>query len=247
MKYAIISDIHSNLEALQVVLEHIKKNRIDKVICCGDVVGYGPNPNECLGLLLKTPNISVVVGNHDEAVCGGERTNIEKFNDYAKKAVQINKGIISPENSNYLKTLPLTYAEDNLLFLHGSPRNPVNEYLVNFLSLHDNIKLFSEKICFVGHSHNPLIYSQTTEGEEQTNTIEGEKEIVLEDNRRYFINVGSVGQPRDEDNRSCFVYYDSNLMKISFIRLKYDIEKVQKKMKNLNIPEFLINRLLYGK
>ena len=245
MKYAIISDIHSNKEALQSVLDDISKNRVDKIICLGDIVGYGPNPKECIELLKSLPNVEVILGNHDAAII--EKTNIADFNDNAKEAIKINKTLITETELEYISSLKMSYAENGVLFVHGSPRDPINEYLMTMKKLQENMELFSEKICFVGHTHLPLVYVKTDLGTDYIENIEGNQEISIMADRRYIINTGSVGQPRDGDTRACFLYYDTSENKVTYCRLKYDIESVQKKMKDLQLPEFLINRLTEGK
>jgi len=244
MKYAIISDIHSNLEALELVLKDIARNGVDKIICCGDVVGYGPNPKECIETLKSIPNIEILMGNHDAAIVG--KINIDDFNDDARQAIQINRMLITEKEIAEISLWKTTYRENGILFVHGSPRDPLKEYLLTMGKLRQNMDLFAEKICFVGHTHVPLVYVKTNPGSDFVEDGENGKELKIKDEERYIINPGSVGQPRDEDARASFVYFDSGRNTIRFRRLFYDIKSVQKKMKHLNISEFLINRLSYG-
>jgi len=240
-----IADIHSNIEALKVVIKQIQGSGVDRTICLGDIVGYGPNPKECIELIKTLPDVEVILGNHDAAVIN--KTEIKDFNEYAKQAIEINKGLLTEEDKEYLTTLKEKHTETDILFVHGSPRDPLNEYLLTMKKLQENIELFNEKICFGGHTHLPLVYSRSGSGEDHIENPEDNQEFKLLEDRKYIINVGSVGQPRDGDNRACFVYYDTSENKITYCRLKYDIESVQKKMKNLQLPKFLINRLSEGK
>ena len=245
MKYAIISDIHSNLEALQTTLEHIKNEKVDKVVCLGDIVGYGPNPKECINLIKSIAGAEVLLGNHDAGIIN--KTDINEFNEYAKQAIEINKGLLSEEEEKYLSTLKEKHSETGILFVHGSPRDSLNEYLSTMKKLQENMDLFSERICFVGHTHLPLVYVKTDLGTDYVENVENNQEIDILDDRRYIVNAGSVGQPRDEDNRVCFLYYDTDEKKITYQRLKYDIESVKKRMKSIGLPGYLINRLNVGK
>ena len=208
MKYAIISDIHSNLEALQVVIADIKKENVDKVICCGDIVGYGPNPKECVELISDIKNVEVIMGNHDAAIA--DKIDTSDFNENAKKAIEINRSMLTDGEIVYLSTLKYECREEGFLFVHGSPRDTVMEYLSTLTKLRENIAVMRERRCVVGHTHIPMIYSMDEEGKEEILDIEKENEFILKDGNKYIINAGSVGQPRDEDNRSCFIYLDQS-------------------------------------
>jgi len=245
MRYAVISDIHSNLEALQVVIDDIKKENVDKVICCGDIIGYGPNPKECIELISSMKNAEIIMGNHDAAVA--DKIDTSDFNENAKKAIEINRSLLVDRELAYLSALKYEHREAGILFVHGSPRDPVMEYLSTLTKLRENIAVMKERICVVGHTHVPMVFSMDEAGKEEILDIEKENTFVLKDENRYIINAGSVGQPRDSDNRSCFIYLDTDKKTVSFRRLKYDIEKVQEKMKEVDLPEFLISRLYYGK
>jgi len=227
-------------------MQEISANNVDKVVCCGDIVGYGPQPNECIELLANTKNISMIVGNHDEAVIGGARTDITRFNHNAKAAVDINRSVITERNLGVLKALPERHIEEDALFIHGSPRDPLNEYMFLLRVVRENAGFFDEKICFCGHTHSPMIFSRGIEGKETFDGIEGEQLVDINPALKYIVNVGSVGQPRDGDNRACFVYYDTIKNTLLFRRLAYDIAKTQAKMKELSLPEFLIMRLAEG-
>lgn len=232
MKIAVISDVHGNLQALQSVLATIDSMNIEKTICLGDIVGYGANPNECIELI-NSRNITSVVGNHDKTVIGD--IPIENFSDAARKGVLWTQSIISIENKAFLSGLHYTLREENALFVHSSPDFPETfRYLFDFEDAEESFNTFPESICFVGHTHRPCIFCE-----------DGSSQPILQ-NKQYIVNVGSVGQPRDGDRRSCFVVYDSDQFSVNFIRVEYDIEKARANILNSGLPQKLGDRLLIG-
>jgi len=245
MKYAIISDIHSNYEALRCVIEDIKKEKVDKIYCCGDIVGYGPSPNECIELIQKFDILSVL-GNHDVAVLG--KADLSWFNENAREAIIINQAILSNQNLLSLNSLPQKIIEQNFLVVHGSPRDNIYEYLITLQALRINIKLFDQQICFCGHSHVPVVYSFnfSTGKENVLIPTRDSYTVEIENDTRYIINVGAVGQPRDGNPKSCYLIFDTEKNVIEYRRVEYNISIVQNKMKLLNIPNFLITRLEFG-
>ncbi len=248
MRYAIFSDVHSNLEALITVFEFFKKQNIDTYICCGDIVGYGPDPNECINLVRVLFRLHIVLGNHDAASCGLK--DITWFNEYAKMAIIWTRKVLHEFNRMYIMTLPriLTIPENSITIAHGSPREPIDEYLLDKDQFTQNLQYFNTRICFVGHSHIPLIFVHDPLTKSSTFIRPPEKtKIKIEENYRYIINVGSVGQPRDSDPRACCVIYDTKNQEIEFFRLNYDFTKTQEKMYNYRLPSYLIERLTWGK
>lgn len=237
MKYAIFSDIHSNIEALNCVLEKISLENVDGMIFCGDIVGYGPNPNECVEKIRSLKNIKIVAGNHDRATVG--LFDVNWFNDNAKAAILWTINILTEENKKFLRDLPEKIVLENFIVVHGSPREPISEYLTKSVDMYENLSFFMPQLCFIGHSHKQFIYSA-----ENGIIIPSENETI-EILSKSIINVGAVGQPRDGDNRACFLILEDN--KIIFHRVNYDIKAVQEKMKNEKLPEYLIERLNYGK
>lgn len=236
MAIGIISDVHGNLEALTKALEYFKENRIEKIICLGDIVGYGPNPEECVQLV-KENCFAVLMGNHDYAAIG--LANIEYFNEYAKMATFWTQEKISETSKDYLKTLPFTYEEEELLFVHASPKNPSNwDYVLSEDDANRQFKHFNAKICFIGHSHVPIIFSESN--------YFRKKEFLFTKNEKYIVNIGSMGQPRDGDPRCCFVVYNEDLNKIEYVRLDYEIQKTYDKITKAGLPLFLAERLLKG-
>ncbi len=242
MKAAIISDIHSNLEAVQAVIKDIKKRRIKNIFCLGDVVGYGANPNECAEICFKESD-AIIAGNHDWATV--DKTDVSNFNKVAAAAIKWTKDNIKPENKKRLQELPLTYRIDSLLLVHSTPEHPEEwNYLFNLEEFEKQFNFFSEQICFIGHSHIPSAVFQDDNG--YTDFLR-ENPFPIIKKRRYIINAGSVGQPRDLDPRACYVIYDGNKNLIEFVRIEYNIPLAGQKIINAGLPEILSDRLLVGK
>lgn len=238
MKYAIISDIHSNLEALKTVLDYIHSQSVDQIICLGDVVGYGPRPNECIELIRNECHISLM-GNHDHAVLG--LMDISYFNQFAKDSVIWTQGQIKPENLDYLKNMPFTYESGDILFVHSTPDNPEDwDYILSTAEARASLNRINYKLVFVGHSHVPVIFSL-----KHGQIFEDSKILNLGDDK-YIVNVGSVGQPRNKDPRSCFVLFDDSSKKLQYIRLEYNVKTTYHEIIENKLPAFLAVRLLSG-
>lgn len=242
MKAAIISDIHSNLEALQAVIKDIKKRRIKNIFCLGDIVGYGANPNECTEIAFDESD-AIIAGNHDWATIG--KTDITNFNKVAATAVRWTKEHMDSFNIKRLEELPLTYRKDNLLLVHSTPEDPEAwNYLFSLDEFEQQFAHFSEQICFIGHSHIASAVFQDDNG--YTDFLR-ENPFPIIKKRRYIINVGSVGQPRDLDPRASYVIYDGNKDSIEFVRIEYNIPLAGQKIAEAGLPEILSERLLVGK
>ena len=238
MKIAVISDIHANLEALKTVLNYLQTQRISKIICLGDVVGYGPRPNECVELV-KTHCDVCLMGNHDHAVLG--LTDSRYFNEYARDAVRWTRREISHHNKTFLSSLPFTCEIENTLLVHSSPLEPNKwHYILNGDDAHRNFENTRHRLIFIGHSHVPIIFSQK-DGFLRENQLR----LNPEDDR-YIINTGSVGQPRDGDARSCFVIYDDQEHTLEYIRLQYPIEITSQEIIDQGLPRVLAMRLFAG-
>ncbi|CUT05583.1 metallophosphoesterase family protein, partial [Candidatus Kryptobacter tengchongensis] len=189
MRIAIISDIHSNLEALTKAFEIIDTKNVDEIVCLGDIVGYGANPNECVELIRKRVKY-VVMGNHDYAVAV-DPAELFYFSSYARESDLWTREVLTKENLDFLKSLPFTISLKNLLFVHSAPAQPREwEYIFTEAQAKVQFQYFKEKICFIGHSHFPGIFPEN-----------GFYNGKLDRNTRYIINVGSIGQPRDGDWR----------------------------------------------
>lgn len=241
MKYGIISDIHGNLNALEATLFAIQKFKVDKLVCLGDIVGYGPQPNECVQLIQEISDI-VLAGNHDHGVVG--KLSLERFNRYAKAAIQWTQTTVTDESLDYLSALKLTAAVDDLFFVHASPNEPIEwHYIMNVFDAEESFAALRENICFVGHSHVPVIF--TSQNDFFVNIL-FDYDVSIEQNKRYIINVGSVGQPRDLDARAAFAIYDTQTRTYQLQRIDYDINDTQEKMRKAGLDHFLINRLQFG-
>ncbi len=244
MRYAIISDIHSNLTAFQAVLRDIEsRGEIDLIWCMGDIVGYGPEPGECIDLLRQYDHICVA-GNHDLGAIG--KMEIGDFNSYAAIACRWTENHLIPEHIDYLANLPLTTCEEEFTMAHGSPRGPIWEYLLSAYSAYISFSYFETVFCLVGHSHVPVAFEYIEEDDHCTFTEPlPDSSFSLEKNRM-IINPGSVGQPRDGDPRASYILYDSDDRIIRYHRVPYDIADTQRKMEEYGLPPRLAARLDHG-
>ena len=232
MLIAIISDIHSNLEALTKALEIIDQRSVDEIICLGDIVGYGANPNECIELIRQRCS-TVIKGNHDEAVLNVRIT--EYFTDDARAAIMWTCKQLTEANFSYLRTLSLSSYKEDLLFVHASPCNPREwKYILDDITAVSAFHCFSESLCFIGHTHTPAIFS--TNG----------RAFGIAKGERYLINVGSIGQPRDSNIKLSFGLFDTHAWKYENIRSSYDVETAVRKILETDLPTNLGHRLLMG-
>lgn len=245
MKYGIYADIHGNLEAAEVVLDYFK-GRVDSLVFVGDVVGYGANPNECIDLV-KDSSI-IIAGNHDWATIG--LMNINYFNPYAKRAILWTKKKVTPSKKRLLENLDLTFNNEDFTMVHGSLDAPEKfKYIFDSYEAKETIKRCNTPLCFVAHSHVPVYFWKRKSSHETPKrevVSENSEEVILDSNKEYVFNVGSVGQPRDGNPYSCCVIYDSSKGKLHYERLKYPIEVTQKKIVKAGLPQILSNRLEKG-
>jgi diadenosine tetraphosphatase ApaH/serine/threonine PP2A family protein phosphatase len=247
MRYLIISDIHSNLAAFEAVLADA--GSFDKVWCLGDVVGYGPDPNECVERLRDLPDVCVV-GNHDWAALG--KMDTEDFNPDARKACHWTGKQLSPSNLAYLETLPRSLIEEGFTLVHGSPRQPIWEYILDSSVARANFKHFDTRFCFVGHTHVPIIYRHHPENPNRIcdPVIPSLNDPLVLGEERLIINPGSVGQPRDGDPRASYAILDSDRkqsdLTLEYRRVPYPIETTQARMVEKGLPVRLIMRLAFG-
>ena len=242
MRYAIVADIHSNLAAFRAVLDDIKlKGEVAEIWCLGDVVGYGPDPHQCLQLLQQYRHICVA-GNHDWAAIG--KLDTSDFNPDAATACHWTAQQLSPEDMHYLESLPLVIERDDFTIVHGSPREPIWEYLVSTTSAKQNFAHFQSQFCLVGHSHVPLVFKYD-EGACLLSDFPADSVLTLAE-ERLIINPGGVGQPRDGDPRASYAIYDSEAGTIYHYRVTYDIGATQSRMMEYGLPRRLAVRLDYG-
>jgi len=243
MRYAIIADIHANLAAFTAVLDDIEhRGGMEEVWCLGDVVGYGPDPQQCIELLRQLNHICVA-GNHDWAAIG--KISTSDFNPEAAAACHWTSQQLSPMDIKYLGSLPLVIEKDDFTLAHGSPREPIWEYLLSTSSAKENFTYFQSPLCLVGHSHVPLLFEYNEAGTCYLNEFPPDTEFALTKNR-LIINPGGVGQPRDGDSRASYAIYDSETRTINHYRIPYDIEATQSKMMAVGLPRHLVTRLSYG-
>jgi len=244
LRYAIISDAHSNWDALHKVLQDLEREGVEKTIFLGDMVGYGPDPNSVVEELLAKADINLA-GNHDWAALGW--TDITYFNPYAKIAILWTRKVLTDSNRKNLTHLKLMVKdnEESLLFVHSTPREPEKwHYIFTLEDAEENFSTFAEKICFIGHSHYPSFIEKNERGQL---AVKPSPLLKLEPGCQYIINVGSIGQPRDGDPRACYTIYDSSLGSVQWKRIPYDVVKTQAKMRALGLPPYLIDRLALGR
>ena len=243
MRYAIIADIHSNLAAFTTVLGDIEqKGGVDEVWCLGDIVGYGPDPHQCIELLQRYNHVCVA-GNHDWAAIGKLETSW--FNPLAATACQWTAQQLSPDDIEYLESLPTTIEKDDFLLVHGSPMDPILEYIISTSIAARNFAYFQSTFCLVGHSHMPVVF-KAEGGACLTIQFSPGIGLALGENRM-IINPGGVGQPRDGDPRASYAIYDSESRIIRLYRIPYDIGETQDKMMQAGLPIHLVTRLKYGR
>ena len=241
MRYAILADIHGNLAAFKAVLKDIEeKGGAKELWCLGDIVGYGPDPSECIALLRQYPHLCVA-GNHDWAAIG--KVDISDFNLDAAEACRWTGRQLSPEDVKYLESLPLTLTRGDFTIAHGSPREPIWEYVLSTQSARDNFRFFETRYCLIGHSHVPMVFEHVGE-----TCLLGELPAALRfGGNRLIINPGGVGQPRDGDPRAAYAIYDERDKVIYHYRIPYDIADTQERMVRQGLPIFLVTRLSYGR
>lgn len=241
MKYGIISDIHSNLEAFEEVLGFLE-NRVDQIICLGDIIGYGPNPNECASLV-RINKFPCVAGNHEY---GAENIiGIENFNPLAAVALNWTCRGLSAENFNFIRTLPPRMEFEDFEIVHGSLKNPVLEYITNIETAAPTFKLMKTPLLFAGHTHRPAVMSKNN-GKIEGFSINGEGSFSIGENQKTIFNAGSVGQPRDGNPQAACAIYDTNRKEVFLHRVSYDISRTQGKMQKAGLPQRLIDRLKTG-
>ncbi len=269
MKYAILSDIHANLEALTVVLDKCKENGVDKYICLGDIVGYNSNPKECLALVRNLDLMGVVKGNHDEYVSNGDN-EMEGFNPHAKKAVLWTRSQLEKDDLDWLSQLPmrLNIRAANCTIVHATLDSPEAwGYIFDTHHASDNFSYQFTQMCFCGHSHVPIAFCKKPvtmrtdkpieeilewafmrhEGMLPQNPTESDSlSLDIQSGWKYLINVGSVGQPRNRDPRSSFAIYDDETKRVVRYRIPYDIATTQEKIRQTDLPDKLALRLEKG-
>ncbi len=242
MKLALISDIHGNLEALTEVLKDIEKQKVDRIHCLGDVIGYGGDPVACVHLIEKNCDIKLI-GNHEFAVLGLVST--ESYNFAAQAATEWTTEQMTDVELAIISDYEMMRPVGDTLMVHASPHEPDRwHYLLSPESGADAFAATDKRICFHGHTHVPMIFV------ERQNDLPGVKaghDFLPSEENRHLINTGSVGQPRDNNPRACYLTFDTDEYEIKFHRVEYDIATAQGKMAQANLPEMLISRLSSGR
>ena len=240
MRYAILSDIHGNLEALDAVLADAA-SRADAVLCLGDVVGYGADPVACIERVAERAEL-VIAGNHEHGVAG--LLDLDWFNDRARAAAEWTRRRLDHDHLSWLATRPVVGDTDDATLVHASPARPSEwDYLVSADDGYEVFAAFATRVCFVGHSHRAGAWSVGSSGRAYE---PGATEIELERGRRYLINVGSVGQPRDRDPRAAYAVWDVDGRRVTIQRVAYDVAAARRKILAAGLPKFLAERLTIG-
>lgn len=241
MKYAILSDIHSNLEALQTVLEDSKKQKSTHYVCLGDIVGYGPNPKECLQIIREL-NCPVVMGNHDEYCASA--LDLTGFNPMAGDAIKWTREQLNEDEKTWLCGLKYVRTAESFTMVHATLDLPEKwAYVFDKLAASASFNYQRTAVCFNGHTHVPIAFVRGPTG------IQGGlyTKIKIELGRKYFINVGSIGQPRDRNPKASYVIFDMINNLIELHRLDYDIATTQKKIRAAGLPVSLADRIAHGR
>jgi predicted phosphodiesterase len=241
MTYAIVSDVHGNLESLTRAFEHVHEG--DEVMCLGDCVGYGPNPNECVSMLRERVRHGVI-GNHDLAALNSYGT--EYFNEAARKAIEWTQTVLTPESRSWLDALPYELRFPDFLLVHGAPVNYF-EYILDKRTASAAFDWTDAPLVFVGHTHIAEYWVREKDGTIGHRHMQHGGELVLEEGCRYIVDVGSVGQPRDLNPQASMVRYDSVTRRVEWIRYEYPIAEVQQKIRSAKLPAYLADRLEAGR
>ncbi len=244
MRYGFISDIHGNIEALEEAFALLTKARVDKIFSAGDIVGYGPNPSECVNLI-RINKVKSVIGNHDYAVNDKYEENL--FNTYAKEAIQWTRNNLSTDDLAFLKGLPFSLSHDGFVVFHGllNSTSPFT-YVLSDYEAWRCFKNMEAQLGFFGHTHIAGCFIMQTSGKIVHLSGAAHLQIEIEEGKKYLVNVGSVGQPRDGNPESALAIFDSDKMKIEIVRFSYDIEKTYAKILKAGLPSFLGERLFVG-
>jgi len=244
MKIAIISDLHSNIEALQACLDKARALNVEQYVCLGDIVGYGPDPAAILELVTSLPNVVVIRGNHEEALFGayykGLRQHIQQTIDWTKQQ-------LSEAQLNYLQALPYQQNVQGMTMVHATADRPEKwGYLYNIELARKCMSASDTKLIFVGHTHQPQVFYETPSKEIKCLTPQAGVKIPVYQQGRYVINVGSVGQPRDDNNAASFVVYDTDERELLFCRVAYEYAVTAKKIVDRGLPALFAERLAKG-
>lgn len=240
MRYAIISDIHGNREALDTVLEKIEMLSCDRVACLGDIVGYGADPGYCVDRVKEVSDL-VVAGNHDHAALG--KISIDYFNAHARQATLWTRDQLTDDQRRYLDEIPLVVTEKTCTFVHGSLDSPqLFDYIQTSYDAFLTMEQMQTRVCFIGHSHVPIAFLLN-----DVITYSLDNVVEIQGVTKAILNVGSVGQPRDNNPLASFAVYDETEERVEIHRVPYDVEKSASRIIQAGLPEFLAERLKVGR
>ena len=243
MRYGILGDVHANLSALHTVLDAFEREGVERVLSVGDVVGYGAAPRECIALLREI-GAQVVRGNHDAAVVG--QIDLLYFNNVARQAVLWTQSVVSEEECAWLAGLPYTLDTEHCTVAHGTLHRPeLFDYIQSTTDADPSLDVMELPVCFVGHTHVPVTLMRLHDDPLRT-AYTTDYEIDLSDARHALVNVGSVGQPRDEDPRAAYAIYDSDRDVVRIERVAYDIDAEARRIRRAGLPGMLADRLALG-
>jgi diadenosine tetraphosphatase ApaH/serine/threonine PP2A family protein phosphatase len=243
MRYILMSDIHGNLEALQAALEAARRFEPYQLMCLGDFVGYGADPEPCVELAGDKANL-MLAGNHDLAVSGVIPT--EEFNSIARASIDWTRQQLTPEDQELLSNLPLQYIDGDYCYTHASPIEPIKfMYIRTLEEVGEVFAHIGQRFCFVGHTHLPVLVTMNKRNGRME--VVRDTRVTLEEHRRYFVNVGSIGQPRDANPDACMVVLDEEAGSLEFVRVPYDVPKSQGKILSNGLPSYLAERLVLAR
>ena len=242
MRYAVLSDIHGNLEALEAVLGELTGEKIDEYLCIGDVVGYGADPAQCIKIIRSLTPAAFVSGNHEWGTAGF--LELDYFNEYARRAVEWTRGALSCCDIDYLKSSKLICEYNGFTLVHGGLKEPSKfPYIVDSQDAYSNMSLMNNGLCFIAHTHIAEIYRSVKGGAIRLE----HNSFKIEEGVKYVVNVGSVGQPRDMDPRASYAVFDSAEERIEIKRVCYDFTRTQAKILKAGLPEMFALRLSEGR
>ena len=239
--FAILGDIHANLDALEVVLEDCRAHGVTDYLCTGDIVGYNARPHECMEII-RSLGCPVVMGNHDHYV--SSRQNLEDFNPHAAAVIEWTRRQLTVEDIYWLRALPFVKTTMGITLVHATMDNPeAFGYVFDHLQAEAHFSHQVTPLCFHGHTHCPMIYEKQIGAVYRIDA----QDFKMPIGRKYFINVGSVGQPRDGDPRAAYALYDPKAREVTFRRLEYDVEAAQQRILAAGLPTRLAERLAIGR
>jgi predicted phosphodiesterase len=248
MRFFVFSDIHSNIEALEACLQRATLAGYDKVFCCGDIVGYGPNPIEAIDAI-RNLNAVTIRGNHDRVAASQDAAS--EFNPHARRAILWTRSVLPDDYRQYLSDLtvgPLA-VDANAQMVHGAITHE-DDYIFTGADATENLRLADKRVTFFGHSHFPVVFANDAAGNPvspPTYEFDEFTAVRCESNQKFLVNPGSVGQPRDGDPRASFLIWDQERARLEFYRVEYNVELTQKKMRDVQLPLYLIERLSHGR